>query len=318
MLFLTLIFFVTSLLATYFYFFLKLKDPETIKIPEQGNHADLKNGKLYYRWFLPEKDNGEILVLVHGFSTPSVVWEGVLPFLIDNGYKVLVYDHFGRGYSSRPKIKYSKSLYVESLNELLESQKIEEKISLVGYSMGGPIVAGFSEKYRNKVKSVSFIAPAGYMSLHVPCYQKLFYQILTLPLVSQFISVVAPSIFYGGNSTLVLSTKEDENHVPQNRLNEVYKEQMSYEGFTRSLLSTIKNFNLFRDKSSFEGIGELGIPCSVIWGTSDETVSFKGHREMQKDIKNLYSTIVENGYHDITYSMPTKVAHHLLSFLKQI
>ena len=86
---------------------------------------------------------------------------------------------------------------------------------------------------------------------------------------------------------MVLSTKEDENHVPQNRLNEVYKEQMSYEGFTRSLLSTIKNFNLFRDKSSFEGIGELGIPCSVIWGTSDETVSFKGHREMQKDIKNL-------------------------------
>ena len=106
--------------------------------------------------------------------------------------------------------------------------------------------------------------------------------------------------FYGGNSTLILSTEEDENHVPQNRLNEIYSEQMSYEGFTRSLLSTIKNFNLFRDKSSFKGIGKLDLPCSVIWGTSDETVPFEGHKEMQKDVENLFSTVVENAYHDIT------------------
>ena len=63
---------------------------------------------------------------------------------------------------------------------------------------------------------------------------------------------------------------------------------MSYEGFTRSLLSTIKNFNLFRDKSSFKGIGKLDLPCSVIWGTSDETVPFEGHKEMQKDVENLF------------------------------
>ena len=307
-----------AMLITYFYFLSKLKNPETIKIPEEGNLADLKNGKLYYRWFLPKEENGETLVLVHGFSTPSVVWEGVIPFLVENGYKVLVYDHYGRGYSSRPKVKYTKSLYVDSLNELIENQKIDGKVNLVGYSMGGPIVAGFSEKFTSKVKSVSFIAPAGYMSLHVSWYQKLFYQILTLPLISQFIGVVAPSIFYGGNSTLTLSTEEDENHVPQNRLNEIYSEQMSYEGFTRSLLSTIKNFNLFRDKSSFKGIGKLDLPCSVIWGTSDETVPFEGHKEMQKDVENLFSTVVENAYHDITYSMPTKVARHLLNFLKQI
>ena len=86
--FFILISFIASILITYFYFFSKLKSPETIKIPEEGNLADLKNGKLYYRWFLPKEENGETLVLVHGFSTPSVVWEGVVPFLVDNGYKV--------------------------------------------------------------------------------------------------------------------------------------------------------------------------------------------------------------------------------------
>ena len=309
---------ISSLIFIYFYFAFKLLNPNKIRIPEGGNLADLKNGKLYYRWFSPEKENGEILVLVHGFSTPSVVWEGVLPYLLEEGFKVLVYDHYGRGYSSRPKVKYTKDLFVDSLDELLEHQEISQKINLVGYSMGGPIVAGYAEKHSEKVRSASFIAPAGYMSLSVPWYQKLFYRFLTMPIIRQFIGVVAPSIFYGGNATLTLSTLEDEQHVPQERLNEIYREQMKYEGFTRSLLSTIKNFNLFQDKSSFKDIGNSEIPCSVIWGTSDETVSFDGHNEMQKDFNNLFSTVIENGFHDITYSMPTKVAKHLLSFLKQL
>ena len=307
-----------SLIFIYFYFAFKLLNPNKIRIPESGNLADLKKGKLYYRWFSPEKENGEILVLVHGFSTPSVVWEGVLPYLLEEGFKVLVYDHYGRGYSSRPKVKYTKDLFVDSLDELIEHQEISQKINLVGYSMGGPIVAGYAEKHSEKVRSASFIAPAGYMSLSVPWYQKLFYRFLTMPIIRQFIGVVAPSIFYGGNATLTLSTLEDEQHVPQERLNEIYREQMKYEGFTRSLLSTIKNFNLFQDKSSFKDIGNSEIPCSVIWGTSDETVSFDGHNEMQKDFNNLFSTVIENGFHDITYSMPTKVAKHLLSFLKQL
>lgn len=307
-----------SLIFIYFYFAFKLLNPNKIRIPEGGNLADLKNGKLYYRWFYPEKENGEILVLVHGFSTPSVVWEGVLPYLLEEGFKVLVYDHYGRGYSSRPKVKYTKDLFVDSLDELIEHQEISQKINLVGYSMGGPIVAGYAEKHSEKVRSASFIAPAGYMSLSVPWYQKLFYRFLTMPIIRQFIGVVAPSIFYGGSATLTLSTLEDEQHVPQERLNEIYREQMKYEGFTRSLLSTIKNFNLFQDKSSFKDIGNSEIPCSVIWGTSDETVSFDGHNEMQKDFNNLFSTVIENGFHDITYSMPTKVAKHLLSFLKQL
>ena len=307
-----------SLIFIYIYFAFKLLNPNKIRIPEGGNLADLKNGKLYYRWFSPEKENGEILVLVHGFSTPSVVWEGVLPYLLEEGFKVLVYDHYGRGYSSRPKVKYTKDLFVDSLDELIEHQEISQKINLVGYSMGGPIVAGYAEKHSEKVRAASFIAPAGYMSLSVPWYQKLFYRFLTMPIIRQFIGVVAPSIFYGGNATLILSTLEDEQHVPQERLNEIYREQMKYEGFTRSLLSTIKNFNLFQDKSSFKDIGNSEIPCSVIWGTSDETVSFDGHNEMQKDFNNLFSTVIENGFHDITYSMPTKVAKHLLSFLKQL
>ena len=308
------LFFVSS----YYYFYLKLLDPKKISIPTEGKVAELSKGKLFYQWFSPEEENGETIILVHGFSTPSVVWGGILPFLQKEGYKVLAYDHYGRGYSSRPKTKYTKNLFIETLDELIGSQVINQKIHLVGYSMGGPIVAGFAESYPEKVKSISLIAPAGYLTLSLPWYRKFLYRVLTLPILSQYIGIVVPSLFYGGDATIKLSTLEDANHVSQEKITQVYKEQMKYEGFTRSLLSTIKNFNLFNDKDSFKTLGQLNIPTSVVWGTADETCSFDGHKELRKDISNIFSTVIEDGYHDITYSMPTKVSEHLINFLKQL
>ena len=98
--------------------------------------------------------------MVHGFSTPSFVWRGLINKFLDKGFKVLVYDHFGRGYSERPRIPYGKDLYVETLRELIASQEIKEKVHLVGYSMGGPIVGYFAEKYSDQTKSMSLIAPS--------------------------------------------------------------------------------------------------------------------------------------------------------------
>ena len=98
-----------------------LKTITSADLPAEGAWAELSQGNLYYRWHLPspDKDNGETLVLVHGFSTPHFVWDGVKGFFLDAGYKVLVYDHFGRGLSERPAVIYGKALYVESLRELL-------------------------------------------------------------------------------------------------------------------------------------------------------------------------------------------------------
>ena len=128
--------------------------------------------------------------------------------------------------------------------ELIDYLKIEQKVHLVGYSMGGPIVGYFANENPDKVRSVNFIAPAGYMFKRKS--QSNFYlKILNFSFVSKYISIVFPSLMYGGNSSIELSTEEDENRLSQNELHKVYKEQMKYEGFTRSLISTASNFNLF-------------------------------------------------------------------------
>ena len=140
-----------------------LKKISETDLPEVGGWAPLAQGNLYYRWYEPEISNNEIVVLVHGFSTPHFVWDGMKEFLVDAGYKVLVYDHFGRGFSERPSVVYDQDLYVESLKGLLDYHNISQSVHLPGYLMGGPVVGYLTQQYSDPVTRIPFIAPVGFL-----------------------------------------------------------------------------------------------------------------------------------------------------------
>ena len=294
----------------YFYSSIKLKNPTKIIKPDYGKFAELKNGNIFYQEFASDNPIGQIVVLVHGFSTPSIVWKGIIPYLTDAGYDVIAYDHYGRGFSARPKVDYTKNFYISTLLELIDYLKIEQKVHLIGYSMGGPIVGYFASENPNKVESVNFIAPAGYMFKRKS--QSNFYlKILNFPFVSKYISIVFPSLMYGGNSSIELTTEEDKNRLSQDELNRVYKEQMKYEGFTRSLISTAKHFNLFNTQKMYQELGKKNINASVIWGDVDEVVPFDGMSHLKSDYPNIKFKVIENGHHDLTYALPTIVGKFL-------
>ncbi len=125
------------ILSIYTPYLIKTRDLKKISskdLPPEGNWAKLSKGNIYYRWHHPEEKNGQIIIMVHGFSTPSFVWNGLLSGLLNKGYSILVYDHYGRGFSERPRVKYSLNFYVETLKDLISHQNIDGKIHLVGYS----------------------------------------------------------------------------------------------------------------------------------------------------------------------------------------
>ena len=301
---------IAFILLPYLYYSIKLENPSKIIKPSYGKFADLKNGNIFYQTFKPINPIGQTVVLVHGFSTPSIVWKGIVPFLTDAGFDVIVYDHYGRGFSSRPKVDYTKDFYISTLLELVDYLKIEQKIHLVGYSMGGPIVGYFANENPNKVKSVNFIAPAGYM-FKKKSQSSFYLKILNIKFVSKYISIVFPSLMYGGSSSIALTTEEDENRLSQDELSRVYKEQMKYEGFTRSLISTANNFNLFNTQKMFKELGKKNINASVIWGDADEVVPIDGLRYLKSDYPNINFKVVDKGHHDLTYALPSVVGKFL-------
>ncbi len=142
---LSILFIVLALLMAFSYLYARsgMEDMnDEVRTSLNKDFVKLKNGSIHYGWDGPE--DGEKVVMIHGFSTPRFVFMNNVSALADSGYRVLTYDHYGRGFSDRPDVDYNKSLYDNELLELLQVLKIDEPINLVGYSMGGGIATVFA------------------------------------------------------------------------------------------------------------------------------------------------------------------------------
>ena len=283
-------------------------------LPAEGAWASLEEGNLYYRWYYPnlEVSNNETVVLVHGFSTPHFVWDGLKGFLLDAGYSVLVFDHYGRGFSDRPNIKYTKDVFVQSLKGLLDSQEIIEQVHLVGYSMGGPIVGYFTNEFPDAVKSMSMIAPAGFM---VENPTKDWW--IMKPLIGEwFLNVFGSRLVFQGNEDNDEPPREDPLAISKKDFVKKASIQMQYKGFIYALLSTARNFNLFSTLDMFAEVGNLNKPTLTIWGTNDVVVPFTGSEELMHYIPQSELVVLEGGKHDITYANPSLVGIAIRDFLE--
>tara|TARA_B110000259_G_scaffold185345_1_gene234183 strand:- start:962 stop:1933 length:972 start_codon:yes stop_codon:yes gene_type:complete len=290
-----------------------LSEPD---LPAEGAWASLEEGNLYYRWYYPSAEvaNNEVVVLVHGFSTPHFVWDGMKGFLLDAGYSILVFDHFGRGFSERPNIKYTKDVFVQSLKGLLDSQEILKPVHLVGYSMGGPIVGHFTNEFPDAVNSLSLIAPAGFM-IENPTKDWWIMK----PLIGEwFLNVFGSRLVFQGNEDNNDPPREDPLALSKKDFVKKASLQMQYKGFIHALLSTARNFNLFSAQEMFAEVGQLNKPTLTIWGTDDGVVPFRGSEELMLHIPHSELLVLEYGKHDITYANPSYVGSAIRDFLDEV
>ena len=296
----------------YLYRILELETISKSDIPKEGAWAPLSSGNIFYQIHAPVSNfKEETIVLIHGFSTPSFVWNGMLDKLISEGYKVITFDHYGRGFSERPKISYNKDLYVTELLDLLDFLEISEPVHLVGYSMGGPIAGFFTDEYFKRVASICLIAPAGF---NKPNPFSTTTEFIYLPFVGEWFFNVFRERF---ENMLMPETdgSDDINAINQQDYKRLFKEQFKYRGLIESLLSTIRNFNMYSTLEMYSRVGESNIPTLVIWGTLDGVVPYSTSNRIKEIIPQAKLVTIEEGTHDITYRQPSQVGEAISIFL---
>lgn len=77
------------------------------------------------------------VVLIAGLSMPSLIKSLLVPHLASNGFRVLLYDLYGRGYTEAPcasEVKYDTEMYVTQL-ALLLGHVGWDKAAIVGSSV---------------------------------------------------------------------------------------------------------------------------------------------------------------------------------------
>ena len=236
---------------------------------------------------------------MHGFSVPYYIWEPTFNALVKNGFRVIRYDLYGRGYSSRPDLAYNRELFLEQIDTLLLAQEVTEPIHIVGLSMGGPIVADYTTAHPEKVRKVVLIDPA---------HEAAKISLLALPFIGEYIMnvLIAPSM----SDAQITDFYRPGNHPDWA---EKFKVQMQYRGFKRAILSTRRNYSGDRLPTYIQ-LGALNKPVMLIWGKEDQTVPFEGNKRIRAVVKTEFLSVDEAG-HLPHYEKPVLVNTRIVSFL---
>jgi pimeloyl-ACP methyl ester carboxylesterase len=223
-----------------------------------GAFVRLFDGVTHYEVAGP--DTGQRVVLVHGFSVPSYIWDSTFNALTASGFRVMRYDVFGRGWSDRPRRDYTLEFTDLQLTELLDSLMWTGPVDLIGLSYGGAIVGAFGGRHPERVRSITMVDPVATTGAPLPA-------VIRAPLLGSYLWQVlqVPKMADGQASDFV-----DPSKWPD--WADKYRVQQRYRGFGRALRSTqLERPNVLID-TLYQRIGALKTRSLLIWGTEDRTV----------------------------------------------
>ena len=113
----------------------------------QGADIHLANGiRLHYE---TSGTGGTPVVLVHGYSMSSAVWEKVLP-LFPSDHRLFAVDLRGFGRSDKPKSGYSCPELSDDIAAFLDAMGISKAV-LIGHSFGGLLIQHFAARHPERL-----------------------------------------------------------------------------------------------------------------------------------------------------------------------
>lgn len=294
----------TLLAGLYFYLDARqepLSMNQEARVQAPGSFIQLSQGLTHYRLLGPA--NGELVVLIHGGMVSGMqAWQNNHQALTGQGYRVLLYDLYGRGYSDRLEDAYTPAVFFKQFQELLDALNIHQPFYLAGLSLGSMIAINHSREHPEQVKKLLLISPAarGKFKLNPA---------LKVPLLAEF-----------------LLTTYWRPRTIGNQMNEFYRperfpdyraglEQMvRYKGYKASNYSTWVHTLTYNMEPRIAEIGRQQTPVMLILGAHDPYVAPDEALTYQELIPGLKVKVIEEAGHIVNYEQPEKVNRLMIQF----
>ena len=118
---------------------------EEIHHPSHSHFAEVDGLRVHYQEF--GERNHPTLILIHGYTASTFVWQTAAPMFATRGFHVLAADLIGFGFSSKPAwFDYTITAQARVLERFMNRLGIG-RATLVGSSYGGAVAATVALDY---------------------------------------------------------------------------------------------------------------------------------------------------------------------------
>ena len=252
------------------------------ELNKDQSFVDLEEGFTFYN-ATNQNSQKTPVVLIHGFSVPSYIWDPTFVMLREKGFYIISLDLYGRGNSKNIDGDYTDELFANQVLQLLNHLEIE-KADFVGLSNGGRVISKIADINSDIVGDLIYVASSSFMNK-----SKALETDVSEKEVREFIGNNYPTIAKGQLQDFKYPEKFEG-------WDDKYEELLKYKGFARALISTTKNH--YTMDEIHENINNLNLPVYTIWGDSDNVVVYDEFSERLNELlPNRNEYFISNSGH---------------------
>ncbi len=270
-------------------------------LPE-GKYANCANG--YRIHYLDEGAGEDVVVFLHG-SGPGASgysnFKGNFPVLVEAGFRCIVPDHIGYGFSDKPDdVEHTLDFFVQCIKQTLDEIGVS-RCSVVGNSLGGVVAIGLALAHPELVDKLILMAPGGLSEMHeyqqMPGMQKMF------------------KVFGSGEPVTHEVMKDlfatGLMYDPRHATDELVSERMQIMGIMNGHVMASMKIPVIIDR-----LHELDCPVLGFWGMNERMMPESGIMALAKNVRHLQFVLLSECGHWVMVEHRDLFNRQCLDFLQ--
>jgi pimeloyl-ACP methyl ester carboxylesterase len=278
-----------------------------LELVEDGNFIDVNNIDVHY-W---DEGRGDVLILVHGFSSSVYTWRLNVEPLAEE-FRVVVLDLPGFGYTDKPRdFDYSLEGYSDFLIDFMDVMDIDSA-TLAGNSMGGGGALTTALNSPERVDKLILVDSTGYPEHEEDDEVFLPFLLMGMPVAGEvlmslnFRCVVEESMKGG--------VYYDNSFVTDEMVDYYYNAFRSENG-QKAPLWVIRNL-MATPPMGTENISRISMPTLILWGEEDTLIPVEHAAFFDEDISDSRAVIYAEAGHLPHEEKADAVNEEIIDFMK--
>lgn len=228
----------------------------------------------------------EKIYFIPGLMTDIRLWKRLIP-LLEDSYEII-------------HLAIPNSSDFDTIVEILNDEIKEEKINILGFSLGGYIASYFTCKFPNRVKRLFTVSATPGTTSKDEIKRR-----------EQKLKEFKASPIFGLEYEKAVSLVEEQNQNDSDLIKTIMDmfNDLGKDIFITQLTSTFNRVDLFDD------LKELNIPIHMFYSKEDRLLDQINLKRLKNDIHNIKLLKKEGTSHNIPLEFPSVLASHIRNWI---